>query len=252
MADAGLPPLACSLSSGEGTPFFLVPSVGTTPMSLVRLARAITPRRPVVAFAYAGLDDERPAHATIEAMAGAYVAELVRIAPAGDIHVGGHCLGGAVALEMAQQLASRGRGVSRLVVMDAVAPRLVDDGVAADPSRRKNLDALEPALRDVMIGVADRTLASYDSLGPGVFERLSELVARHLDAAFTYRARPCAAPIVVLATDGGDDASGGRWSRIADGGLVQLAIPGDSLSMLRPPHVDTVGRVLGRALDGRA
>jgi len=157
-----------------------------------------------------------------------------------------------VALEMAQQLAARGRRVSRLVVMDAVAPRLVGDAVADDPSRRRNLEGLEPALRDVMIGVADRTLASYTALGPGVFERLSDLVARHLDAAFAYRARLCAAPIVVLATEGGDDASCGRWTRIADGGLEQHAIPGDSFSMLRPPHVDTVGRVLGRALDGRA
>jgi thioesterase domain-containing protein len=252
MADAGLPPLACPLCRGEGTPLFLVPSVGTTPLSLVRLARAIVPRRPVHAFAYAGLEDERPPHATFEAMAEAYVTELVALAPDGEVHLGGHCLGGAVALEMAQQLASRGRSVSRLVMMDAVAPRLVDDGVAHDPQRRKKLDALPPAVREILLGVADRTHASANMLEPGVAERLGDLVGRHLDAAFAYRARRCDVPIVILVTDGDEDASGGRWARIAGAGVVRHAIPGDSFSMLHAPHVDAVGRVLGRALDDRA
>ncbi len=104
-------PRFCARSSRGGTRApYLVPSVGSTP-SLVRLARAIDPRRPVRSFAYAGLEDDAAPHRTLEAMAAACVEELLAASPEGPYLLGGHCPGGTVALEIALQLEARGRNV---------------------------------------------------------------------------------------------------------------------------------------------
>src|SRR5262245_33221554 len=123
----------CALSAGgAGGPVYLVPSLGLTPLSLLRLARAITPRRPTHAFAYAGMDDDLPPHRTLEAMATAYVADLLARSAPGPYLLGGHCVGGSVALEMALQLEARGEPVGRLVLLDSMAPPLSDaDGATS-------------------------------------------------------------------------------------------------------------------------
>jgi thioesterase domain-containing protein len=55
---------------------------------------------------------------SIEAIGEFYVEHLVRFQPAGSFILGGHSVGALIALEMAQQLRSRGRTVSLLVVFD--------------------------------------------------------------------------------------------------------------------------------------
>ena len=47
-----------------------------------------------------------------------YVDELVKFQPEGPFFLGGHSVGGTIALEMSQQLIARGREVSLLVVFD--------------------------------------------------------------------------------------------------------------------------------------
>ena len=58
MPPAMTPLLATLVRDGDGASLVLVPSVGTTPLGLVRLARAIVPRRVVHSFAYAGVEDD--------------------------------------------------------------------------------------------------------------------------------------------------------------------------------------------------
>lgn len=249
--DAAISVLLCTLSrGGEGTPLYLVPSVGLTPLSLVRLARSISPRRPVHAFAYAGMEDDRPPHRTLEAMATAYLAELLALSPRGPYLLGGHCLGGAVALEMALQLEARGVAVDRLVVLDSMAPPLANAGPAEvgpdrdDPART----GLEGQVRHALEGIMARTASHYPMLPPEISQRLGSMLRLHVEAGLAYRARPLRVRTHVLRTRGCDDAVLEGWAAIATGGLSWQEVPGDTFSMLRPPHVEAVGRSLGAAL----
>ncbi|CAG0974751.1 Dimodular nonribosomal peptide synthase [Burkholderiales bacterium] len=254
VAGPRLPPLLCPLTPGRaGTPCFLVPSAGTTPLSLVRLARSIAPPRPVHAFAYAGLEDDRPPHETLEAMAGAYVEELVAVAPHGPYLLSGHCLGGAVALDMALRLEARGARVSCLAMLDSIAPLLATEGPGpGDAELPATPDAFGPSLRSVLEGLVERTLRSYPALGPDVFERLRAMLVLHVDAGVRYRARPVRAPVHLLQTGAADIPVDDRWTHIAAGVLTRRMVPGDTFSMLRPPHVEAVGRILGRVLEEHA
>jgi thioesterase domain-containing protein len=243
--------LLCTLAAGgTGAPLYLVPSVGSTPLSLVRLARAIDPRRPVRSFAYAGLEDDAAPHRTLEAMAAACVEELLAASPEGPYLLGGHCLGGTVALEMALQLEARGRNVTRLVVLDSIAPLIegthrASVGPDAFGSRAA---AAESSFRRAIEEIVSRTIGAYPVIGPDAFRRLGALLKLHIEAGVAYRARPLRARTCVLRTAGCADAVLDGWSSVAPGALSLHDVPGDTFSMLRLPHVETVGRTLGRLL----
>lgn len=238
-------PLICTLSTdGVDPPLFVVPSVGSTPLALVRLARSIAPRRVVHAFSYAGMDDDLPPHRTVEAMATAYVAELLACSPRGPYLLGGHCFGGAVALEMALELEARGETVARLVALDSMPPPLAVDAAGADPVR----SALERHGRRVFETVVARARSNHALLPAGIAQRLGGLLKLHIDAAVAYRTRRLRAPVHVLCTGGGADVLMAGWAAISGGGVAAEEVPGDTFSMLAAPHVEVVGRSLGAAL----
>ena len=230
----------CPLRSGAAGPALdLVPSVGTTPMSLMRLARALTPARAVRGYAYLGLEDDTAPHDTIEAMAEANLAELCAATPHGPYLVAGHCLGGTVAHAMAAALEARGERVAAVVVIEAIAP-LPLDYAGHSPAQ------LERA-RKVRAALAARVSDVSPHLEPGVARRIEAVVRLHLDACVRYRASPLQAPIAVLRTAACGDDIVGEWHRYSSQ-VVQETVPGDALSMLRPPHVEATARTLGRVL----
>jgi thioesterase domain-containing protein len=245
-------PLICTLSTeGVGPPLFVVPSVGSTPLALVRLARSIAPRRVVHAFSYAGMDDDVPPHRTVEAMAAAYVAELLACSPRGPCLLGGHCFGGAVALEMALQLEARGEPVARLLALDSMPPPLAlaapghVAAAGADPER----SALERHGRQVFETVVERARSNHAQLPTAIAQHLGGMLKLHIDAAIAYRARRLRAPVHVLCTGGSADVLMAGWAAIAGGGVAAEEVPGDTFSMLASPHVEVVGRTLGAALE---
>jgi len=231
--------------SGAGTPLFLVPSVGTTPLSLVRLARALVPPRPVHAFGYAGMDDDAAPHATIEAMAAACIDELLAHSPRGPWAFGGHCFGGVVALEMTRQLEAKDRDVARLVLIETIPPLLAGAGAAADAAQTA---ALEAHARSVLEALVARTTQHAQLLEAGVARRVRTVIERHLDAAVAYRAHPVRAGADLFRTAQCSAAVQAGWSPIVGGGLVDHAVAGDTFSLLQPPHVADVGRSIGNAL----
>lgn len=244
-ADPGLLWTLCP--TGAGVPLFLVPSVGTTPLSFVRLARALAPPRPVHAFGYAGMDDDAVPHATIEAMATACIDELLALSPRGPWVLGGHCFGGVVALEMTRQLESAGCEVARLVLIETIPPPLAA-GAAASAAGAAATAALEAHGRSVLEALAARTANHAALLDADVAQRVRTVIERHLGAAVAYRARPVRAGADLFRTAQCSGAVQAGWLPIAAGGLVDHAIPGDTFSLLQPPHVTAVGRSIGHAL----
>ncbi|MEM7207241.1 MAG: amino acid adenylation domain-containing protein [Pseudomonadota bacterium] len=84
------------------------------------LAQALDPRQPVYAFQWSGWDGDA-SETTIEEMASNYKAELYQICPNGPYRVGGHCVGGLIAIELCNQLIADGHAID--------GPLLVADGL---------------------------------------------------------------------------------------------------------------------------
>jgi thioesterase domain-containing protein len=86
------------------------------------LARYLGPDQPFYALQPQGLDGEQPPHSRIEEMAAHYINEIRTLQPEGPYFLGGHCLGGLIAFEMAQQLHAQGEKVGMLALFDSYAP----------------------------------------------------------------------------------------------------------------------------------
>ncbi|MEQ8857290.1 MAG: amino acid adenylation domain-containing protein [Pseudomonadales bacterium] len=99
-------------------PLFLVHGGGGNVVLFGRLARAISPELPVYAFEWDGWSGAQ-GQTSIEHMADLYVAELCRFRSSGPYRLGGHCIGGLIAMEMARRLRDLGHEViDPLIVTD--------------------------------------------------------------------------------------------------------------------------------------
>jgi len=114
-------PWACLVeiqSSGSRPPFFLVHGAGGNVLIYRDLARRLGADQPVYGLQSQGLDGRQPFLTRIEDMASRYVEEIRAVRPSGPYLLGGYCMGGSVALEMAQQLHAQGEQVALLALFE--------------------------------------------------------------------------------------------------------------------------------------
>ncbi|MGI9088548.1 MAG: condensation domain-containing protein [Chthoniobacterales bacterium] len=105
--------------AGTRTPFFyLHGDLSGGGFYSLKLSRALGPEQP---FYVMPPQDIRllPAAPTIEEMAAAHLTALRAVRPRGPYVIGGFCIGGLVAFELAQQLRARGEVVEMLLIIDA-------------------------------------------------------------------------------------------------------------------------------------
>ena len=108
-------------ADGDRPPFFAVTAGDGNAVGFGALSRRLAGRRPFYALQPRGLDGRAPLLRTVEAMARAYEAEIRAVAPHGPYLLGGRCLGGIVAFELARRL-SRGDEVGMVAVLDSLGP----------------------------------------------------------------------------------------------------------------------------------
>ncbi len=105
--------------TGSGTPIFLVHGPVGEGIIYLDLVRRLGGDQPAYAFQDRGLDGTRAQFPSIPAMAAAYIDELQSVQPHGPYVLGGFCMGGVVAYEMAHQLDQRGETVASVLLLDA-------------------------------------------------------------------------------------------------------------------------------------
>jgi amino acid adenylation domain-containing protein len=109
-------------AEGSRPPFFCVHGFGGGVLGYADLARLMGPDQPFFGLQAIGLDGIAPPDETIVAMANRYVQALRQVQVDGPYYVGGYCLGGVVAYEMAKQLETQGERVALLAIMEGFAP----------------------------------------------------------------------------------------------------------------------------------
>jgi phthiocerol/phenolphthiocerol synthesis type-I polyketide synthase E len=82
------------------------------------LARNLGDNQPVYGLQSRGLDGQDSAAAKIEDMAALYREEIQALQPKGPYFLGGYCLGGTIALEIAHQLQTAGESVALLAMLE--------------------------------------------------------------------------------------------------------------------------------------
>ncbi|WP_414582644.1 non-ribosomal peptide synthetase [Scytonema sp. PCC 10023] len=112
-------PLVAINSSGSKIPFFCMHGAGGNISPYFNLSKRLGEDYPLYALEHT-LDQEKPETLSVEETANRYLQEIRKVQPNGPYLLGGHCYGGVLAFEMAQQLQRQGQKVGLLVVIDAI------------------------------------------------------------------------------------------------------------------------------------
>jgi len=103
---------------GSKPPLFLVHGAGGNVLLYRSLGEHLAPDFPLYGLQSKGLDGESQPLRTIEEMAACYLRELRTVQAEGPYYLGGYCLGGTVAYEMAQILRREGEEVPLVAMLD--------------------------------------------------------------------------------------------------------------------------------------
>lgn len=113
-------PLVAIQASGSRPPFFCFHGDGGNVLIYRKLAQYLGSDQPFYGLQSQGLDGSSPLLRTVEEMAERYVREIRGVQPRGPYLLGGYCLGGTIAYEVAQQLHTAGEETALLALFDTV------------------------------------------------------------------------------------------------------------------------------------
>ncbi len=134
-------------------PLFLVHGGGGNVLVFSELAARLGPEQTVYGLQWSGWDGRR-GERTVPEMAAAYEREILRVAPTGPYRLGGHCIGGLIAIELAQRLVARGAEIDGpIIVSDAPnlgARSYHREDPRATPTSHERFEAMATELLDAV------------------------------------------------------------------------------------------------------
>jgi thioesterase domain-containing protein len=266
--------------TGDRLPLFFVHAHGGNVIGYADLARHLSPEQPLYGLQAPRMDVDG-GRRRIEEMARTYIDEIRSVQPSGPYLVGGYCLGGTVAFEMAHQLRAEGAEVGLVLIVDNVRREQVRI-TATSPLQRISSrigtryliewsNLAEVPWRDKGRYLATRTARLLRRLGSAV-ERLftdrsgrlpfglehsrtfrqEELDEVHEKAYEEYRPRPYSGAVAVFRAArqplGREiDATLG-WSSLVDGDLTVYELPGHRIGLFSEPRVQRVVPIMETAI----
>ncbi|MGA8260230.1 MAG: alpha/beta fold hydrolase [Arenicellales bacterium] len=229
----------------NGKPLFIVPSAGSSPLSLFDLARQLSV--PALGFSFPGLEDSLPPKTSIEEMSTAFVDSVRQRQPEGPYSICGHCWGGTVALDMASKLEQAGESVDVLILLESLPPVPSQDARSTetlDTGARTGTMNSRQALK-IMLEQIDANISKLPAVLRPRFEKFCH---DQIQMAGNFRAMPIDARIVLLRTPCFPRSVFNRWSMFSNNGCTDRIIPGDQFSMLHSPHVEIVASRIAEQL----
>lgn len=119
-------------TNGNAPPIFGVPGAGGNVLSLRLLGKTLGESQPFYGLQAVGMDGATQPLESVEQTAQAYIAALKTIQPCGPYSLLGHSYGGVVAFEMARILLEQAEQISSLILIDSIAPWVMQGMQAGD------------------------------------------------------------------------------------------------------------------------
>jgi thioesterase domain-containing protein len=145
-------------------PFFWIHGENST----VFLPRFLDPDQPIYGVFHQSRDGTRARYTTVEAIAAHYLSEMRTAQPEGPYYLGGFCIGGTIALEIAGALRTNGDEVGLVILVDPVTP----GGVFWKRPSRKPASEIPLSSNSSMADRVGRFFEKVASVGPGGKVRL--------------------------------------------------------------------------------
>ena len=254
---------------GTRTPFFFVAGYQSPDDTLLVLSRIIPyldSDQPVFGFRPRWAAGTGEAYATVEEAAREFLAELVAVQPNGPYLLGGYCVGGVIALEMARQLMLAGQKIALLLLLDTERPsafrarcadvrilcrRAIHIGDELWKIIRSNGQVRSTLVRDLIHRKLGGAAGDSRKAAPDADNHFYELKLgfRRLAYSHPLRAYPGRITLIVNDLQYRLDKHMG-WKGVAQGGLDLHRVPGDHDTMLTQhgkEFVDVLRQCIDRA-----
>jgi phthiocerol/phenolphthiocerol synthesis type-I polyketide synthase E len=275
-AVSGLSPLVAIQVAGSRPPFFCMHGAGGTVLMYRDLSRRMGDDQPFYGLQSQGLDGSCAPLTKVEEMAALYAQEIRRVQPNGPYFLGGYCMGGTVAFEVAQQLRAEGESVALLAMFDTMNWHKVPLNVWSKSSHatqrlffhaasffsvnakgkgrflKEKLDALRnriPVWRGMLLSRFGR-----DPHNPGSDSRVLAQIWQSNDrASWNYIPKPYAGLITDVRPSkqyrvfSRPDL---KWDRLAQAGQEVVVLPVNPAMMLVEPFVEHLAVALRQSIDG--
>ena len=257
-------PLVELQTTGSRPPIFLVHAAGGLVHDFVNLAHRLDPDQPLYALQSPGLAGGEH-FATVPEMAACYVAAVRSVQPRGPYRLGGYCVGGTVAFEMARQLRAAGEEIENLLLLESPGPpseppppldeaellatyaRSYGNGTQVSPDE---LRALAPeAWIDYVLERVRETGGLDASFDAAQLYRRWEVMKRNTRAILPFvPAGPLPLGAILFRAVDQPDAFQGQpslcWERWLEGPVEVVNVEGGHLDVFQEPAVTAVAREL--------
>ena len=269
-------------TSGSRPPFFCIHGVTGDILWLRDLADLMDEDQPFYGIQARGLDGEDEPFDRLEEMAAYYLAQIRRVQPTGPYYLGGYCMGGDIAYEVARQIQAAGEEVPILTVIDPPpadlserAPlngRFLVNFVQNSPYwlrefmrlgggeifsrvRRKGRVAFRNLWQKVNATSQEGAMSASDVIDQAddLPEYRQKLIESHLAALQHYTHAGYQGDVIVYEAQSRPLLNPGNhaqeWTAYVDRPITVRTVPGSHSSMLHKPHVEALAQDLQRNLD---
>lgn len=260
---------------GSRPPFFCMHGAGGNVLNYRELSKCLGADQPFYGLQCPGLDGKCPPVTKVEDMARLYLKEIRKVRPTGPYFIGGYCMGGTVAYEVAQQLIAAGETVAMLAMFDTVNWHKIPLNVwtrgshwvqqwyfhlaaffCLDSAGRQKLFREKWAVLRSRIPVWRGTVQSWFGKTPSSAASANLLLATiwkiNDHASWTYIPKPYMGKIIDIRPSkqywvfSKPDL---KWDKFAEQGQETITIPVYPGSMLVEPFVSELARALRKRLD---
>ena len=269
-------------TGGSKPPFFCIHGVTGDILWLKDLADLMDDDQPFYGIQARGLDGEAEPFNRLEEMAAHYLQQIRQLQPEGPYYLGGYCMGGDIAYEVARQLQAQGEAVPILTVIDPPpanfnerAPlngRFIIDFVQNSPYwlrefmrlggteissrvRRKGRVALRSLWQKIRSKSDEANLSATDVIDQAddLPEHRQKVIESHLEALLHYTHPGYDGEVILFEAQSrpllnpGNNAQ--EWVDYVSRPITLRTVPGSHSSMLHKPHVVGLARYLQQSLD---
>ncbi|MBZ5509457.1 MAG: amino acid adenylation domain-containing protein, partial [Acidobacteriia bacterium] len=252
-------------TNGSAPPVFGIPGAGGNVLSLQPLSKALGSNQPFYGLQAVGLDGKTLPLNSVEQTAKANIAALKTVQPHGPYILLGHSYGGVVAYEMARMLLEQAEQISSLILLDSLAPSVMQKRTDGDEttslfdacaevanlhgatlvidlerlrqsSREENVQYIVNLLNDCGVEINNEQFAAFYSV-----------YQTNLLCYRTYQPLPLPREIDVSlyrATQGHEDGQmtphDCGWNQLLPGPVRVHDIEANHFSMLEEPHIQKI------------
>ena len=265
-------------STGTRPPLFVVHGAEGNVLLYRALAARLGEDQPVYGLQSYGLDGKAPAETDFERLAARYIEEIRQVQAHGPYMLGGYCLGGTIALEMARQLMEAGETVGLMAMIEHFnvctiqwplpwRQRSLNRFILnpyyhlrnlVDAKRGKKWQFFVDKLRvELRRGRATADLAKarlrrrWNQNEAGGYHHIS--VAAEYDKAFArFVPKPYPGEITLLLTErrlAGMTEPLGGWTAVAPGRVRLISLPFSPKGSLVEPYVEQLAGILRGCID---